>query len=1257
MNKSLIQPIIKIKEVLSKTYTSGVLFALVIIFASLGFWIDYMSIIKSTNQMPIAEFTEHLHNKEAEAVETLKYLYEAELDQVTSTRQVSRKELAIIEKAKKQDIEYYVYNDSIMTFWTGNEINIGSINDFPQENEFYYRAANFHCIGIRVDITNSTFIALIKLKTAYYHEEMKHEVFLKGFYMPNHVNIVSETDFGPKIPIYKQDGMTPLLMLEKVPYREPNKTLKKICGLCWLLCGISICFFIRKLYISQKRNEITTTRYNVWVGTLLLVMLIGAFYKQPFYLFNSPLFSTAYYNSEYASSLGVVIVYTFVISLFYFLVLRKKVSFDRENNTPATISDFIKSVLLQLLAVILTISLYFITQHFINNSKINIAVAFIQDINVPSIIALIIIIAWHCILAAVCQRIIISSIKPFSTIGRVIVSVISITTILFITFYSNLDISKFYGIIIAILFSYMSCAYIHKKMPSMINLIVYAFMVINLAVGAAINICEIRNDKKMQILSKEISTGKLIQKDDFAEKYIAKAAEHARHDPILRTYLKDTVNRSNEAEEYIRAKYLKGYWERYDVDVQIVPKMGPLNIRIDLEGNTKQYFPQKSLFANSFKIQQYTDFYLNEDIHLPVSYIGKLKGAPERNNEIVFLLYPSKKYRQIDSRTLNGKYANYASNFEDISIAKYVDRKLQQWTGKYPFPPSFDNFQYSNANSYFYKSGAHNLYITKFDEQGGSIVVANLAKAPTLHIMLMSTAFGLFFFALMIFQLLKFVRQRKMRTSLFSKSQCWMMVMMSGLFFIMIIFSGKFFSMQYSMQQKMKMTQRTMGVQSYLIQQIGYRNDIKCESPEWYHELLQNFGNVMKAGLILYDKNGVQYAASNQDLFNYGTKRINNVNHKMLPEARFPNLDNDGFPYIETIANKEYYSIYKEVVNEYNVHLGFVQLIDTVTGTSDKTPALNFVIITMDIFLGIIMIALACIWFINKKIGSPLEELTSKMRDFDLRSDNIKITTSNSNDEIGLLVSRYNMLVDKLKDAAKKLAKNERDAAWREMARSIAHEIKNPLTPIKLNIQLSQKTFEEDPEKFAKIFPRTCERVIEQIDNLARIATDFSDFAKVSAANHAKLDILHSLRNVTELYTINPEGVIIQNEIPYNESAFIMGEEKQLYQIFNNLIKNAIQAIPDDNIGIITITSEKTDTKIRIAIQDNGCGISADNIEKIFQPNFTTKNSGMGLGLAISKSIIENSGGMIWVESTIGEGTTFFVEMPLITTSNTNKQI
>jgi len=249
------------------------------------------------------------------------------------------------------------------------------------------------------------------------------------------------------------------------------------------------------------------------------------------------------------------------------------------------------------------------------------------------------------------------------------------------------------------------------------------------------------------------------------------------------------------------------------------------------------------------------------------------------------------------------------------------------------------------------------------------------------------------------------------------------------------------------------------------------------------------------------------------------------------------------------------------------------------------------------------------------------------------------------NDEIGQLVAQYNLTVDELEQSARLLAKSERESAWKSMARQVAHEINNPLTPMKLSIQQLQRTHKMNDERFNDYFDKSTIMLIEQIDNLSRIAGTFSNFARMPEANFERVDIAARLYSVVQLFVNNNEQIKIEY-LGEERGVFVYADPEQLVQVFNNLLKNAIQAIPEDRAGEITVNLQANSSQIIIDIKDNGIGIDDELRNKLFVPNFTTKNTGMGLGLAISKNIIELSGGTISFTSNLDQGTIFQITLP-----------
>jgi nitrogen fixation/metabolism regulation signal transduction histidine kinase len=237
-------------------------------------------------------------------------------------------------------------------------------------------------------------------------------------------------------------------------------------------------------------------------------------------------------------------------------------------------------------------------------------------------------------------------------------------------------------------------------------------------------------------------------------------------------------------------------------------------------------------------------------------------------------------------------------------------------------------------------------------------------------------------------------------------------------------------------------------------------------------------------------------------------------------------------------------------------------------------------------------------------------------------------------------------MVDELEESAKKLANSEREYAWREMAKQIAHEIKNPLTPMKLNVQQLLKSWKDNAPGFDEKLEQFAKNQIEYIDNLSSIASAFSTFAKLPSANPVDVNLIDQIKVTLEIFR-DAEKITFNVRWPKEKKLVVHADREQLNGIFSNLIKNGLQSIPSDRAGIIDVSVEIKRDKAIVSIRDNGTGIPKELQKKLFTPNFTTKSSGTGLGLSIVRKYVETAGGRVWFESEIGHGTTFYVELPL----------
>jgi signal transduction histidine kinase len=332
------------------------------------------------------------------------------------------------------------------------------------------------------------------------------------------------------------------------------------------------------------------------------------------------------------------------------------------------------------------------------------------------------------------------------------------------------------------------------------------------------------------------------------------------------------------------------------------------------------------------------------------------------------------------------------------------------------------------------------------------------------------------------------------------------------------------------------------------------------------------------------------------------------------------------------------YSVLKNDAGEKYAILFFPYFQDVSFAESE----LNVFLSTLyQIYFIMLVVAIVLAYFISRFVTRSIETIRVKIGQTGLLKKNEKIYLNNATKEIDSLVNSYNKMIDDLEDSAERLAKTEREQAWQEMAKQVAHEIKNPLTPMRLTVQSFQKNsgFKSEDEKLK--LNDFCEILIEQIDTMSNVATSFSDFATLPKTQLEKTDIVEATKKVVEIFEQN--NITLETS---NENIFVKLDKEQWIRVMTNLIKNSIQSIPYDRESIIQVKITESSKKVKIVVSDNGLGVSKKNREKIFEPKFTTKSDGMGLGLGIVRSIINSHRGKISYKSKNNKGTDFTISLP-----------
>jgi signal transduction histidine kinase len=352
---------------------------------------------------------------------------------------------------------------------------------------------------------------------------------------------------------------------------------------------------------------------------------------------------------------------------------------------------------------------------------------------------------------------------------------------------------------------------------------------------------------------------------------------------------------------------------------------------------------------------------------------------------------------------------------------------------------------------------------------------------------------------------------------------------------------------------------------------------------------------------------------------------------------------------IKTIDEKKYRSSFSVIKDLRFKPLGILNLPYIEDDGFYDRELRNFLIRLGQVYAFMLLIAFGLAYFLSSYVTQSLKAISDKITETSLNQKNEKIELHDSNKEISLLVNAYNAMVDKLEESVAKLAQSEREQAWRDMAKQVAHEIKNPLTPMRLTVQSFQRKFDpEDPDVKQKMKDYS-ETLIQQIDTMTSVASAFSNFASMPAQQNETLNVVNIVELALDIF--NEDYINFQSK---EEEIITKMDRTQLIRIITNLVKNAIQAIPEDQEKkLIIVSVKKVRNNVMISVRDNGVGIDKENRFHIFEPKFTTKTSGMGLGLGIIKNIIENYKGTITFESERGKGTIFMVTLPITQIQNT----
>lgn len=735
------------------------------------------------------------------------------------------------------------------------------------------------------------------------------------------------------------------------------------------------------------------------------------------------------------------------------------------------------------------------------------------------------------------------------------------------------------------------------------------------------------------------------EQDPIAEHLYTEIEPQILEDTILLHYL-SSPKTYDVFEKRLTQRYFSGYWEKYDINITyfdsacnalIKPgKQSPDNI---------SYFDE--LISKSGQETFSNNLYYLQNLSGKISYLAKvpIKRSEDDPTPGHLLLSLESKFISEEigfPELLLDRDLGITQQIANYSYAKYRNGKLINQYGKYHYPvvaavyaPFSELFSFTVMDGYnhlIHRPDANTLILISKQDAGllGEITTFSYLFAFYSLLLLLLLFFNQLLFS--EFSITGFSFKARIQSIL-----VFIVLASLTLFGFGTVF---YIRQQYEAKNTENITEK---LQSVLVE-VDTRfevDDLDKNYKDYASFILKKLSNIFFTDINLYGVNGNLYVSSRPEVFDGGL-----VSKKMNPEAYFQMAvkKKSEFVHDENIGNLNYLSAYIPFKNKSGKEIAFLNLPYFAKQSELEKEISTFLVALINIYVLLFALSIIVAILISNYLTRPLKLIQDKMSRVKLGGANELIEWTQQ-DEIGSLISEYNRMIVELTRSAELLAKSERESAWREMAKQVAHEIKNPLTPMKLSIQHLQRLIDDKSPDLENRVRKLAENLIGQIDTLSTIASEFSSFAQMPRAVSERINLVHVILSSIELFKETP-GQEITFLSDKTDKHFVLADREQLIRVFNNLIKNAIQAVPEDKKGLIQITLKREKPFLVVQIKDNGSGITAEAMDKIFVPNFTTKTGGMGLGLAMVKNILEAFGGRITFETVKGEGCSFFVYLP-----------
>ncbi|MEI6049789.1 MAG: ATP-binding protein [Bacteroidota bacterium] len=1148
--------------------------------------------------------------------------------------------------AEQNEITILEYLDNKLINWSDNGFSVPKFfNDSVYSKPLIF-FQNGWFLPKTIQTRNEKIVGLLRVHTDYgFENDIIKSGFEKDFRMPGNVGFSADKN-ASEFHIFNTAG--DFLFSLSFPEKKGGSYYILIPLCLWFAVYVLIILFSFETFkfLVHVGKKLYAAGFIILIFSLLyfLILITG----KPSVLFQTELFSKYGFSlGSYIPSLGHLVNFSILSACLAYIVFYHFPFSEKQRGK--TTKDYMLLTILLICGAFLFICCNLIFSNLVLNSNISFKIFKVLELNVFSVLGFSAVI----LLMLVPVLFMLKVFQITKQFGQktIIFSILSSLVIPVIFYYDDKGTLFPFLIFYTVITSSLWIS--GNKKVGIFNLAVIFSVIMGIySLYLFTALSEKKLTEKLKIQAVTFST----ENDPEAEHLLLDLWPVLSNDSTLAGMMKVDYFEKIDFERisnYLQEKYFTGYWRNFNFYPPVLCRNDQslwVGQGSEVMENCFSFFEDR-IRRDGHQLTG-TNFYFIDNQGGRSYYIGRLFFKTHRGsaNGLFIEFYSDVNVFQpgYSELLLDKKYNGYA-RLKDYSFAKYINGKIVLRNGEFPYDETDAAYVEESRDYKFFNTEGfkHILY------KNGNATVLISRPELTAEDMIISFAY-LFAFILLFFNLLLLIVRRPELKILLNLNfrQKLQLSFIGVLLFSFLLIGGvvaSFTISQYQTKHNENLKEKLNSIYLELESKISMEKQI---SIDWrssnytsLNDLLIKLSNVFKTDINLYDLYGFLIATSRPEIFfrDLTSRRINN-----MALINLADLTRSEYYQKEKIGSLEYISVYVPFFNTNNELIAYLNLPYFRMQNVLAKEISNLVVAVINFTLLLIVITMTLAVIISGRLTSPLMMLGEGLASVGVGRKSEHLVYK-GNDEIGELVKQYNRMVDEIEDSTLKLANSEREYAWREMAKQIAHEIKNPLTPMKLNVQQLLKSWNDEAPGFEKKLEQFTLNQIEYIDNLSSIASAFSSFAKMPGTNPMEVNLLDQIKTTLELFK-NTGNITFRVHWPHESKIIVYTDKEHLNGVFSNLFKNGIQSIPQGRDGLIKVNIDVKNDKVIVAISDNGAGIPEDLQKKLFTPNFTTKSSGMGLGLSIVKKYIESANGRIWFESEADKGTVFYVELPLMYT-------